>query len=65
MVRIPINVVGVGAEWLGGAAEDAEDDGGGGGEVSRPLRETRAACLVAILVPPAVFEKEELFSIGQ
>ena len=54
-----MNVVGEGAEWLGGSAKDAQDDGGRGGEVSQPFRETWAAGPVAILVPPAVFEKED------
>ena len=59
LARVPINVVGVGAEGLGGAAEDSEDHGGGGGEVSQPLREAWTAGPVAVLIPPAVLQKED------
>ncbi len=42
-----------------GTAKDAQDHGGGGGEVSEPLGETWAARPMTILVPPAIFEKED------
>jgi len=56
---IPINVIGVGAEWFRGVAEEAEDHGGGGGEVSQPFREARPASPVTVLIPPAVLDEED------
>jgi len=59
LARIPINVVGVSAEWFRGTAEDAQHDGGGGSEMGQPFREAGPARPVAIFVPPAIFHKED------
>lgn len=40
-------------------AKDTEDHRGRGGEVGQPFGETWATSPVAVLVPPAVFEKED------
>lgn len=59
MAGVPLDSVGLGAEgFVGIGAEDAEHDRGCGSQMREPLGEAGAAGPVAILVPPAVFEKE-------
>ena len=50
----------LGAEGqLGIGAEEPQDARGGGGELREPLGQTGSASPVTVLVPPAVFEKED------
>lgn len=57
---MPGNGVGLSAEGkLRIAAEEAQSAGGGSGEVGEPLGEAGPAGPVAVLIPPAVFEKED------
>ena len=60
MSRMPSNVIGLGAEGeLGVGAKDSQCAGSGSRELGEPVREARPTGPVAVLVPPAIFEKED------